>query len=54
MLCRKLEQFEDQLKEIVANNDISKKQTVKLTNIKKIDSDKIGEQILGKKPLARR
>ena len=53
MLCKKLQQFEDQLMEIVANNEISKKQTVKITNIKKIHSDKIGEQDFGKKPLAR-
>ena len=54
MLCKKLQQFEDQLKEIVANNDISKKQTVKITNIYKMTSDKIGATHLWKKPLARR
>ena len=49
LLCKKLQQLEDQLKEILANNVISKKQTVNIPNIKKIDSDKIGEQNLGKK-----
>ena len=53
LLCKKLQQFEDQLKEILAHNDISKKQTVKITNIKKIDSNKIGVKDLGKKPFAR-
>jgi hypothetical protein len=54
LLCKKLQHFEDQLKEILANKEIAKKQTVKITNIKKVDSDKISEKGFGKKPLARR
>ena len=54
MLCRKLEQFENQLKEIFANKDIFRKQTLKITNISNTNSDKVGEQDFWKKPLARR
>ena len=46
MLCKKLQQFEDQLKEILAHNDISKKQTVKITNIKKITVTRLVKRIL--------
>ena len=54
MLCKKFQQIEEQLKEILANSVISKKQTENIPNIKKIDSDKIVEKDLGTKPLARR
>jgi hypothetical protein len=36
VLCTKLQQFEDQLNEILANNVIFKKQKVKTTNVKKM------------------
>jgi len=57
-LYRKLEQFEDQLKEIIANNKIAKEKTaIKTKNYRPIVTNHIkmaGTKDLGKTPLARR
>ena len=57
-LYRKLEQFEDQLKEIITNNKIAKEKTaIKIKNYRPIVTNHIktaGPKDLGKMPLARR